>query len=159
MCARIASVLFLLLWVFQSKADTCATRFSELGKFERLKPIQTLFDADERAGLVNESQGSFVVLKSNNDLLTIEFYTSGLFDLYPIERDGPVKFCESKDGIEMIGINRTVEIKIVDGKLIAGKGGPRRTFAHGAMPELLRKLHHTDERGIKFTQIVKGLGS
>lgn len=148
MQARYARALVLLLWSFQSGADLCAARISELEKTERLKSIQSLFQSGHRVGLVNESKGSFVILTADQEQMTISFYTSGLFDLFPIKREGPVLFCDTGKGLEMIGIGRTVEIRIVGGKLVAEDGSPKRIFAPGEMPELLRKLHHLNERGI-----------
>lgn len=140
-------VLVLMLWSLKSPAETCATRASELDQSERLRSIQSLFQSEGRVGLVNDTKGSFVVLTSYQDQLMIAFYTSGPFHMFPIKREGPVTFCDTDRGLQLIGLGKKIEVVVSDHVILAG-GGPKRTFWRSQMPEDLRKLHHVDDNGI-----------
>ena len=147
MCSRYTMAL-IFLWSLQAGAELCASKPSELDQSDRLKTVKTLFVTGVRVGMVNESKGSFVVLESSENQITMVYYTSGLFQLYGMKRDGPLKFCDTGSSLRMIGLGQDVEVKIGDGKLIADDGGPKRTFSPGPVPDLLQRLHHLDERGI-----------
>jgi hypothetical protein len=144
---RFLLLLGILLCTNQSRGDDCATHRSELDKTPRLHAILQMFNqsAGSAVGLVNGTQGSYVILDSKNDELTIAFYTSGLFDLFPIKRDGPLKFCDTGKVLRMIGLDRDEELVLPDGKFVLGEGGPKRTFTVGLMPVMLKQLHHMED--------------
>ncbi len=48
----------------------------------------------------------------------------------------------------MIGLDRADMARIDGGVLILGDGGAKRSFVGGDMPELLKKLHKVDSRGL-----------
>ena len=148
--SRISHLILSILAVVSvaAGADECAGKFSELSRISGLSSVRTLFGEGERIGLVNETQGSYVVIESRDDLLWISFYTSGLFDLYGIKDEGPLIFCSTASGLRMSGLKRNNAFMVVEGRLIIDDGGRRKTFAIGAVPELLRKLHHLNERAI-----------
>ncbi len=98
--------------------------------------------------MVNETKGSYVIISALDDNLTISFFTSGLFDLYPIRKDGPLSFCDDGTKLRMIGLDRADVFTLVEGGFRMGKGGPKHNFASGPMPELLKKLHRIDVRGL-----------
>lgn len=128
--------------------EICATAYSELERSENLKSLKPLFSADKRIAMVNETKGSYVIIDAFDDHLSISFFTSGLFDLYPIRKDGPLKFCDDGVSLHMIGLGKEDKFVLKEGGFQMGKGGPRMNFARGEMPALLRKLHKIDPRGL-----------
>ena len=149
---RMVIVIGLLLGCCRSRGEDCATSYTDLGKTQGLRSIQLLFDLNARLDLVNETKGSYVTIESQPDGLKIIFYTSGLFDLYPIRREGPVIFCDSGEAMTMSGLGLSEKLSAANSKITLGDGGPKKVFSKGPMPELLRRLHRIDERGLAAVQ-------
>ena len=128
--------------------EICAESYSELDRSENLKAMKPLFSADKRIAVVNETKGSYVIIDAIDDKLTISFFTTGLFDLYPIRKDGGLKFCDDGEKLRMVGLDREDVVTLKDGGFQMGKGGPKMNFSRGEMPELLKKKHKIDIRGL-----------
>lgn len=142
--------VFALLLMAQSSsaAEVCADKFSELGGSARLEALKPLFGAEKRMAMVNGTKGTYVVIDALAENFTISLFTSGLFDLYPIRKDGEVKFCDDGAHLRMLTLGRADVFEIVSGGLVMAGGGERRSFMRGEMPELLKKLHKIDFRGL-----------
>ncbi|MES2965887.1 MAG: hypothetical protein V4760_18545 [Bdellovibrionota bacterium] len=142
-------VLFILLLgpVAEARIETCAYDSLGLKRTPALEQFRKFLDSDH-VGLANETAGSYVILDLFSDHMTIAFYTSGLFDLVPIKREGPVQFCDVDGALEMRGLERVQKIRIVDGKLVIDEGGPKKTFVKGEMPAPLARLHHYQGRAV-----------
>jgi hypothetical protein len=145
---RSTLVIALFLMSQTAWAGECASTLEDLKKTPRLKAVQELFAGGTRVGFVNETNGSYVVMGVAEGKLDIHFYTSGLWDLYAIKDEGPLQFCDDGEKLVMSGLGRSEALKIAPNKMEIGGGGPKRTFHVGPMPELLRKLHKLDERGL-----------
>jgi hypothetical protein len=142
------TILFILMAVPAHGAEVCASSFSELAASPRLEGLKPLFNADRRIAMVNETKGSYVIIDAFDDKFTISFFTSGLFDLYPIRKDGPLKFCDDGARLRMVALDRADVFTLVNGGFHMGAGGPKQNFARGEMPALLKKLHKIDIRGL-----------
>ncbi len=144
--------LFIVLFFGASsvlQADVCASKYSELEKSPLLRNMKFFFIKDGTpVGLVNATNGSYILLRDTNDELIVEFFTSGLFDLYPIKREGAVQFCESGGLVKMVGLGQNEPVQIDGEQVKFGNGGDRKTFKIGNMPELLQRLHKVNSRGI-----------
>lgn len=146
---RVLAILLVLIITLPAAADSvCAAKYSDLDGSQNLKALKAMFSADKQIAMVNETKGSYVIISGFDDNLTISFFTSGLFDLYPVRREGPLKFCDDGVVLRMIGLDREDTFTLVNGGFQMGKGGPKRNFARGEMPALLKKLHKMDIRGI-----------
>ena len=128
--------------------EICASRYSELDKSERLKTVKELFGPERQIRAVNESKGSYVIIEALTDDLTISFFTSALFEMYAIRKDGVLSFCDTGTGLKMEGLGRSEEFTLKAGKFQMGGGGAKKTFAIGEMPEKLMKLHHMEPTGL-----------
>ena len=135
-------------WCFHAFAEECATLYSELKKTQNLQVARSLFNPEEKVGFINDTKGSYIVLEVQNDKLMIHFYTSGIFDLYAIKKEGPLTLCDEGNSLKMVGLERSEKLKISDGRLELGDGGPRKSFLVGNMPDSLKRLHHIDTRNI-----------
>lgn len=137
-----------ILWSIPAEAEECASTLADLKKTPNLELVLTLFKDSPRVGMVNGTNGSYVIIDAVDGDLKIYFYTSGLWDLFGIKDDGPLTFCDGPEGLRMSGLGRSEYIKLVYGAIQLGEGGPRRTFRVGAMPEILQKLHGLNGREI-----------
>lgn len=140
-----------ILSAWPAAADVCATQFSHLTQTERLSSLRTVLREGGAVGFVNLTQGSYFIVDGHGEAFRITFFTSGLFDLYPIKREGPLSFCDNGRELRVIGLGNNDRLEIQEGRLVIGSGGPKMTFSPGAMPELLVKLHHYNERGLAST--------
>jgi hypothetical protein len=141
----------LLILVFASTAgadEICAESFSQLAQTERLRALRAFFPPSERLGMVNATKGSYVVMETHGDKLAITFYTSGLFDLFPIKKEGSLAFCDTGTGLKMKALDRTDDLVILEGQLKVGDRGQKSIFTAGEMPDLLKRLHRIDVRGL-----------
>lgn len=120
--------------------EVCAMSFREFDSTKRLQELKVHYPANTVSGYVNQTHGSYYEIDSRGEWLQITFYTSGLFDLYLIKRTSPVVICDDGDKLTVKGLDREDVLKIENGNLIMGKGGPRQTFTRGPMPELLKTL-------------------
>jgi hypothetical protein len=145
----VLTILVFLVLALPGAADpVCATKYSDLDATDNLKALKLMFSADKQIAMVNETKGSYVIISGFEDNLTISFFTSGIFDLYPIRRDGPLKFCDDGVVLRMIGLGREETFTMMNGGVQMGKAGAKRSFARGEMPDLLKRLHKMDIRGI-----------
>jgi hypothetical protein len=138
----------LMCFAYSSAGQVCAANYAELGRTERLRTVQALFQGGAWLGLINETKGSYVTIVPQNEKMIMTLFTSGLFDLFPVQRQSPVMFCDDGYALEIRALGRNESLAVLSGKLIVGGGGARRTFSVGAMPDFLRRLHHLDARGI-----------
>jgi len=147
---RVGGGLLLVLCLAgqMARAEVCASSFSELDKTPLLSSLKPLFSEDKRIAMVNETKGSYVIIDSLDDKLTISFFTSGIFDLYPVRKDGPLQFCDDGDSLKMIGLGRSEEFRVTGDRFQMGSGGAKKSFSYGEMPELLKRLHRVDARGV-----------
>lgn len=131
-----------------ARGRECTSLYSGLGATARLRAVRDFFPDNGEVGLVNETGGSFVTMGSRDDRLYMIFYTSGLFDLYPVKREGPLEFCDDGVQLRMIGLGHDEELRISERRMNVGKGGPKLNFTVGQMPEPLRKMHKMEIRGL-----------
>jgi hypothetical protein len=136
----------IIVWPLLGLAEECAQNSSELDKTPQLQQIKNLFGEKQSLGFVNETQGSYFFLERDEHQFMVRFYTSGLLDLYGIERISPVSFCDDGKTLLLIGLGRKEKVQILGSGLILGAGGPRKSFTVGKMPKLLKKLHHLEDR-------------
>jgi hypothetical protein len=122
-------------------ADECASRPDQLDRSPRLSNIKNLFAEKNVVGFVNETRGSYFFLDASGEKFLVKFYTSGIFDLYGIHQDHVVSFCDDGQELSMDGLGRKEKVKVFGNHITLGAGGPRKSFAPGEMPELLKKLH------------------
>jgi hypothetical protein len=137
---------WMTVWPLAGLAEECAQNYSELEKTSHLQQIKNLFGDKTSIGFVNETQGSYFFLERDEQHFIVKFYTSGLLDLYGIQRVSPVSFCDQGDSLLLIGLGRKEKVQILGSGLILGVGGPRKSFTVGKMPKLLKKLHHLEDR-------------
>lgn len=124
--------------------QTCALNFSDLGQTPGLHELIPYFEANAVTGYVNETQGSYFEVDTHDPKMVMTFMTSGLFDMYLIQRSGPIMFCDDGETVVVKGIEMEDRVTLKNGTITLGKGGPKRTFTRGAKPELLQKLHVED---------------
>lgn len=129
-------------------ARECTSLYSGLSKTARLRAVREFFPDNGEVGLVNETKGSFVTMGSREDKLFMIFYTTGLFDLYPVKREGPLEFCDDGEKLHMISLGRDEELRVSPRKMDVGAGGPKLNFIVGEMPEFLRRKHNMESRGL-----------
>jgi hypothetical protein len=146
--ARWTLFIAVTLWAIPAIAEECASTLAELKKSPQFEAVIGFLQKQDRIGLVNETKGSYVVIDAKEDALQIHFYTSGIWDLYGIKDEGPLKFCADENGLRILGLGRSESIRFSEGKMEMGKGGALRTFHPGDMPELLQKLHGLNSRAI-----------
>ena len=141
--------ILLAILLGSASADIfCAKTKNDLDHSERLAQIKPLFDDNNRIMMVNGTKGSYVIIDGSGEGLTISFFTSGLFDLYAIRKDGPLEFCDNGERLEMVGLDRREVFQIIDGEIDMGSGGVKKHFARGDMPDKLKKLHRFGVRNI-----------
>ncbi len=151
----IASIVFVLVGFWgpstEARTEICAADSLGLKQTPALDQFRSYFDTGfgpARVGLVNETSGSYVLLDFAGETMTMTFFTSGLFNLVPIKREGSVRFCDEASLLTMRGLGVDEEIKIVGGKVVIDEGGARKTFVKGPMPKALAELHHYTDRAI-----------
>jgi hypothetical protein len=149
---KLVIAFFFSILASTAQAEECASHYSELNKTERLSQLKGLFQGRPHSGLVNKTKGSYLVLQNHEDELTIVFYTSGLFNLYGIRKEGELKVCDTGIALHMVALDRDEDLKIEGLNLTIGDGGDKMSFAVGDMPEDLRRLHGVDIRGIAAEQ-------
>ncbi|MCB9072243.1 MAG: hypothetical protein H6623_01380 [Bdellovibrionaceae bacterium] len=123
-------------------ADTCAHTYSELDQTENLKKIQNFLSPQQPIGYVNKTKGSYFFLTAIDTGIKIRFFTSGLWDLYGIEREGDIYFCENEKGLTAIGLDRIQNIFVSENRIEFGERSDKESFQKGVMPEKLAKLNH-----------------
>ena len=62
--------------------------------------------------MVNDTKGSYFTVDTVTENFQMAFYTSGLFDIYPVKREGPVKFCDDGKSLTLVGIGRVETLSI-----------------------------------------------
>lgn len=142
------SVCMLVFTAHSALAEQCVGRYSALSRNPRLQRLRSIVPASGSRGFVNGTKGSYFVITTQDDEIRIQFFTSGLFDLYGISREGPLSFCDDGDSLYVLGLERKDLLVIQGESLQIGKGGPRMLYTPGAMPDLLQRLHPDAQRGI-----------
>lgn len=143
---RICSTILLFCLSFSATANECAHNFEELDKTERLKTLKPLIPEVGRRGYVNKTQGSYIDITASTQNFVITFFTTGLFDLYGIRREGPLKFCDDGKKLLVIGLDREQTLYIDQTSLQFDERGPRQSFQEGPMPLALQKIHNIREQ-------------
>jgi hypothetical protein len=139
---RITSILSLVTLAHSiAFSDVCAEKYSDLDATESLKKLKTLLIPNNTNGFVNMTKGSYFYITATDSEFQILFFTTGLFDLYGIRRDGPLVFCDTEKGLTAIGLKRTQNIFIEDNKLQFGDRSAKESFQPGPMPEKLAKIN------------------
>ena len=136
-----AIIWLLMLTTPVASAELCASSYNDLALTENLQKLKTLFVEESQTGLVNATRGSFVTVDTAGETLSITFYTSGLFDLYPIRKQGPLQFCDLDGVVYIKALQRSDQIHFSESGFSLGGGGPRLQFQRGEMPDLLKRLH------------------
>ncbi len=124
--------------------QTCALSFTDLNQTPNLQELISYFAPDAVVGYVNETHGSYFEVDTHDRKMVMTFMTSGLFDMYLIQRSGPIMFCDDGETVVVKGIEMEDQVTLKNGVIVLGKGGPKRTFTRGPKPELLEKLHVED---------------
>lgn len=139
-------IIFFLFYGLSAQGQVCAKNFSDLDKTERLQNLKKILPDSERRGFVNKTRGSYFDIYQKENQFIISFYTTGLFDLYGIHREGPVEFCDDQSKITVTGLGRIKTIHI-DGKLLSfDDGADNKAFTPGEMPEPLREINNLPKK-------------
>lgn len=125
----------------------CAHTYGDLDRTDSLRTLKMIFPPNARVGFVNETGGSFFEIATSDAGFQLHFFTTGLMDLYGIEKKGPAHFCD--DGGKTFVYGLEMEDSFIpefdaSGKLrqlTMGTGGPKKTFHLGEMPAPLKKRH------------------
>lgn len=139
------SLLILSLIAF---GDECATSYAELGNTEKLSQLKTLLPKEGLRGFVNETKGSYFFIHSGESGFKILFYTTGLWDLYGIQREGGIRFCDTGKEIKAIGLGYSKKLELLDGGLRYGGHKKSQTYQPGPMPKALREINDVKIRDI-----------
>lgn len=134
----------MLLFAVPAVAKVCAYKFSDLDLTEKLKELRPLLTDKQAVGFVNQTQGSYFIITSHTDHFSMVFFTTGLFDLYGIEKKGNLVFCDTETGLWVDGLDRNEPIQIQNNQIIWGNGGPRETFQRGPVPQLIAEKNSID---------------
>lgn len=121
--------------------QTCALSFSDLNQTPHLQELVSYFEPNSVTGYVNETHGSYFEVDTRDQKMVMTFMTSGLFDMYLIQRSGPIMFCDDGETVVVKGIEMEDQVTLKNGVIVLGKVSPKRTFTRGPKPELLEKLH------------------
>lgn len=121
--------------------QTCALSYEDLRQTARLRELLPYFQPNSISSFVNQTRGSYFEIDTTRGRLVMTFLTSGLFDMYLIERRGPIRFCDDGESLVVSGIEMKEDVTLQDGAIVLGRGGEKRTFRHGRKPELLERLH------------------
>lgn len=121
--------------------QTCALSYEDLRQTARLRELLSYFQPNSISSFVNQTRGSYFEIDTTRGRLVMTFLTSGLFDMYLIERRGPIRFCDDGESLVVSGIEMKEDVTLQDGAIVLGRGGEKRTFRHGRKPELLERLH------------------
>ena len=143
---RILMCTALTIFTISARAEDCADRYSDLDKTETLKSLKESLPKFKRKGFVNETKGSYFLITENDKGFNIVFFTTGLFDLYGIRREGELKFCDKDSKISVIGLGRTQAVRVEGAKLIFDEGKPRQIYTEGLMPEPLMKANELTQQ-------------
>lgn len=139
---------FLILSLFHSwtsHADViCAKNYAELDRTPALLSLKTLISDQKQNGYVNKTKGSYFFIQTHDSQFIITFYTTGLFDLYGIHREGTLVFCDRDGQLTAVGLDRTQNIYVAGERLEFGHRGARESFKRGPMPEKLASINGID---------------
>lgn len=146
----LAKFLGILLIVSTSKAgqQVCVDGPADLATQSELSVLKDYFPASTKVGYINETAGSYFeveaapgTIEGERETYSLTFYTSGLLDLFGVVRSGPAKFCVIESRMTVQSMGQMQSIRVVEGKIVLGEGGPRKTFSRGEMPPKLVRLH------------------
>lgn len=124
-----------------ARAGVCAKKYSELDRSPRLAMLKPILPVEGKKGFVNETKGSFLYIDSTEAHFRIFFLTTGLFDLYAIERGGEIYFCDTGEALVIVGLGETKTLKSKGEGIEFGRGGPSESFQPGVVPEALKETY------------------
>lgn len=138
---------FFLTLIFNGEfalAEICAANIEGLDRTPLLMSLKVLFPTpSHKTGLLNDTDGTYLLLENRNSKLFVTLFTSGPFDIYPIRRESPLEFCDDGKRLRLKGLSRDLEFQWIEAeKFKLGAGGPRYIFGRRPMPALLRRLHN-----------------
>ena len=119
----------------------CAKVFSELSGSPNLLEFKGLFEEDGRLGMLNDTEGSYLLVYSESNALMVAILTSGPFDLFPIRQVSPLQVCDHAGELVVDAFGRQDKVEIRDGVLRVGLAQPRMVFRKRVMPQSLLRLH------------------
>lgn len=144
MCNKLIFLSVLTVSTTGAAATVCAKDYLGLDQTPALTRIKTVIENNKQNGFVNQTRGSYFFIVAGPENFKITFFTSGLFDLYGIRKEGSIQFCDRDGQLLAIGLNRTQNIYVGDGRLEFGQRGARESFTRGQMPEKLASLNDVD---------------
>ena len=136
----------LFFCTLSAQGKDCAKNYSELGKTERLKAMRSVLPKKGRLGFVNKTQGSYFFIESTKTKFKVRFYTTGPFDLFTVNREGALEFCDNGKSLKVIGLGKEKRVMPVAAGLQFDNGGDRHSFQPGPMPDELKKMNKLDEK-------------
>lgn len=140
---------FLLVTILITPPSTyadpiCAENYTQLDASPTLQKIKTLLRNSSNNGFVNKTKGSYFFIQTQEEKFKIIFYTTGFLNLYGIQKEGPIKFCDEGDQLTVIGIDRHQKLYVDGNSLEFGSRTDRESFARGVMPEELARKNNVD---------------
>ncbi len=123
-------------------AEFCTGDFTELDRSVILNEFKLLFDESKRLGLLNETEGSYVLVESVGDNLQVTLFSTGFFDLIPIRRRSEFKICEKSGSLTIETFGRREKLIITPERIVVGDGGAKYRFQISDMPPHLMRVHH-----------------
>lgn len=122
----------------------CAETYAQLDASPALQKVKTLLRNSSNNGFVNKTKGSYFFIQTQEEKFNIIFYTTGFLNLYGIQKEGSIKFCDEGDQLTVIGIDRHQKLFIDGHSLEFGSRTDRESFTKGVMPEELARKNNVD---------------
>lgn len=138
---KLSLIIFTTLIYSKTNADVCANNYSELNQTPALKSIQSLIENKKNNGFVNKTQGSYFFLQTQTEKFIISFYTTGLFDMFGVHKEGPIVFCDTGHELRAKGLGRNQKIFVHQSRLEFGNRTDRESFIRGPMPDPIAKIN------------------
>lgn len=122
----------------------CAETYGQLDSSPTLQQVKTLLRNFSNNGFVNKTKGSYFFIQTHEEKFKIIFYTTGFLNLYGIQKEGPIKFCDEDNQLTVIGIDRHQKLYVEGHSLEFGSRSDRESFNRGVMPEELARKNNVD---------------
>jgi len=133
-------VVFMAILPGLAKAEQqCVTRFSQLDS--PFLSFKNLLGESHKVGLINKTKGSFVYVEVKEDEIFVTLYSSGLFDLFGIRQQSPLRLCAGPKGLILEAFGQKDDLRISENQVVVGDGHPKRSFTVGTMTPALLKVH------------------
>lgn len=135
-----------ILFSLTAHADNCATKYTELANNSYLSSFKDLLGESHTAGLINETQGSYIRIDSKNDSLSVTLFSSSLFDLLAIKKESALRICEREGRLVFEAFGMSNLMTVLPNQILIEKAGPKYQFRLGEMTPVLRRLHNVESR-------------